>query len=186
MKAMILYFMSDTHEVLARVILWFTKFCQAPWLSLPFASRNVRDSEHIFCMMICPDLGLIIIYLSTPTVTSWWRQWVVMAACCCYLWWRWWSDTLWGTLVRLRLHSLLGYLQIVIEESFMQVHGYLVLPEPTQHLFHKLICFFGVALCNHINICAWTMYVWRETSLFVTRKMWQELVGYISSALIFN
>jgi len=94
----------EWHKVLARVILWFTKFCQAPWLSLPFASRNVTDSGHIFCMMICPDLGLIIIYLSTPTVTSWWRQWVVMAACCCYLWWRWSSDTLWGTLIRLRLH----------------------------------------------------------------------------------
>jgi hypothetical protein len=25
-------------------------------------------------------------------------------SCCCYLWWRWWSDTLWGTLIKLRLH----------------------------------------------------------------------------------
>jgi hypothetical protein len=52
----------------------------------------------------------IIIYSSTPTVRSWWLQ--LVAACHCYLWSMWWSDTLWATLIRLRLHSLLSYLQI--------------------------------------------------------------------------
>ncbi len=81
-----------------------------------------RNSRCRFCIMVCPDFGVIIIYLSTtPTVRSWWSQWVVMAACHCnlwcqswcsdslctwlsqwaamahhyYLWWRrWWSDSL--------------------------------------------------------------------------------------------
>jgi hypothetical protein len=51
-----------------------------------------------------------IIYSSAPTVRSWWLQWV--AARHCYLWCRWWSDTLWATLIRLWLHSLSSCLQI--------------------------------------------------------------------------
>jgi hypothetical protein len=46
MKAMILYFMSDTHEVLATDILWFYFiFVRHQWLSLPFASRNVTETQ---------------------------------------------------------------------------------------------------------------------------------------------
>ncbi len=37
---------------------------------------------------ICPDLVWSITYLSTPTMTSWWCQWVVMAVPHCYSWWR--------------------------------------------------------------------------------------------------
>jgi hypothetical protein len=39
---------------------------------------------------------------------------------------RWWSDTLWATLMRLWLHSLLCYLQIVVAENFLQFHGCIV------------------------------------------------------------
>jgi hypothetical protein len=46
MKAMILYFMSDTHKVLAKDILWFTFFfARHQWPSLPFASRNVTETQ---------------------------------------------------------------------------------------------------------------------------------------------
>ncbi len=76
-----------------------------------------RSAGHRFCVMVCADFGLIIMYSFTPTVRSWWSQWVIMAACHCYLWWRWWSDTLWVVLIRLWPHSLLCYLQIVVEIS---------------------------------------------------------------------
>jgi hypothetical protein len=39
---------------------------------------------------------------------------------------RWWSDTLWATLMRLWLHSMLCYLQIVNAENFLQFHGCMV------------------------------------------------------------
>jgi hypothetical protein len=76
-----------------------------------------RSAGQRFCVMVCSDFGLIIMYSFTPTVRSWWSQWVVMAACHCYLWWRWWSDTLWVVLIRLWPHSLLCCLQIVVEIS---------------------------------------------------------------------
>jgi hypothetical protein len=62
------------------------------------------------------DVGQIIIYLSTPTVRSWWIQWVVMAACHCYYWWGWCFDALWAILIRLWLHSLSCHLQGVVLE----------------------------------------------------------------------
>jgi hypothetical protein len=37
-----------------------------------------------------------------PPFRSWWNQWVVIAAHHCYSWWRWWSDTLWVTLIGLQ------------------------------------------------------------------------------------
>jgi hypothetical protein len=43
----------------------------------------------------------------------WWSQQVIVAAHHCYSWWRWWSDTLWATLIKLWLHSLLCQIQIV-------------------------------------------------------------------------
>jgi hypothetical protein len=69
------------------------------------------------CLKIAQNFGLIVMFLSTPTVGSWWNQLVPMAACHCYLWWRWWSDTLWATLIRLWLHFLSCYLQNVVEIS---------------------------------------------------------------------
>ncbi len=64
------------------------------------------------------DVGQIIIYLSTPTVRSWWILWVVMAACHCYSWWGWWFDALWAILIRLWLYSLSCHLQGVVLEFF--------------------------------------------------------------------
>jgi len=66
------------------------------------------------------DVGQIIIYLSTPTVRSWWILWVVMAACHCYSWWGWWFDALWAILIRLWLYSLSCHLQGVVLEFFPQ------------------------------------------------------------------
>jgi hypothetical protein len=43
-----------------------------------------RNSGHSFYIRVCPDFGLIFIYLSTPTMRSWWSPWVVMAAHYCY------------------------------------------------------------------------------------------------------
>jgi hypothetical protein len=75
-----------------------------------------RNSGCRFCIMVHPDLGRLLYTQSTPTIRSWWSQWVVMAACHCYLWCRWWSDTLWATLIRFWLHLLLCYLQIAVLE----------------------------------------------------------------------
>jgi len=66
--------------------------------------------------------GWIKMYLSKPTIGSWWSQWVVMAACHCYLWWTWWSDTLWATLIRSWLHPLSCYPQIAFVEISLQFH----------------------------------------------------------------
>ncbi len=81
--------------------------------------KGNRNSGRRLCIMACPSFWedyYMLIYthfidlLSTPTVGSWWTQWVVMAAYHCCLWWRWWSVTLWVTLMRLWLHSLSWYL----------------------------------------------------------------------------
>jgi hypothetical protein len=87
------------------------------WLCL----YNPGNSGQIFCIMVCPGFGLLIIYLSTPTVRSSQSQWVVMAALHCYSWWRWWSDTLWATLIKLWLHSLSCYLQIDVCGDFSTI-----------------------------------------------------------------
>jgi hypothetical protein len=60
-------------------------------------------------------------------VGCWWSQWAVMAAHHCYFWWWWWSDALWVTLIRWWLHSMLSYLQCVVEIS-LQSHKNNVLP----------------------------------------------------------
>jgi hypothetical protein len=58
----------------------------------------------------------------THCLRSWLSHWVVMATCHCYSWWRWWSDTLWVSLIRLWLHSLSCYLQIVVVGITLQFH----------------------------------------------------------------
>jgi hypothetical protein len=67
-----------------------------------------RKSGWEFCVRVCLEFGWIIMYLSTPTIKSWWSQLWVMAVCHCYSLWRWQSNTLWVTLVRLWLHSFLS------------------------------------------------------------------------------
>jgi hypothetical protein len=69
--------------------------------------------EKLRTMILCnglPRFQMGYCNLPTPTIRSWWSQWVVTAARHCYLWSRWWSVTLWVTLIRLWLHSLSFYL----------------------------------------------------------------------------
>jgi hypothetical protein len=121
-------------------------YCPEVWEILLLASRCLSSaSQHCdqvfmcfqkfkrnlggrFCIVFAPDLVWSITYLSTPTVMSWWSQWVVMAVHHCYSWWRGWSDTLWVTLIRLRLQSLSCYLQVVVKISaqFHRYNGFLV------------------------------------------------------------
>jgi hypothetical protein len=69
------------------------------WSSVMFLEFSQHhDSGCRFCIMVCPDFGWVIIY---PHQTMWWRQWVVITAHHCCLWCRWWSHTLWATLIRL-------------------------------------------------------------------------------------
>jgi hypothetical protein len=51
-----------------------------------------RNAVCRFCTVFCPNFGLVIIYLSTPTVRSWWNQWLSIVACHSNSWWRWWSE----------------------------------------------------------------------------------------------
>jgi hypothetical protein len=86
-------------------------------------------------------------YLS-PTVGSWWSQWVVRAACHCCSWQRWRSGTLWGTLIRLWPHSLLCYVQSVVEISLQSHrHGF---TEP-----HQVILMIIGFIC--LSIPMWTL-----------------------------
>jgi hypothetical protein len=48
-----------------------------------------------------------------------------MAGHHCYLWWRWWSDTLWLTLIRWCLYSLSCFIQVVVEIS-LQFHQFII------------------------------------------------------------
>ncbi len=87
--------------------------------------------------MVCPDFGQIIMYLSTPTVRSWWIQWVVMEqlgiAICDERWW--WSISFSETLRRLFLHSLSCDLQLLVVEISLQFHRYMGLA-----WYHWLTC----------------------------------------------
>ncbi len=76
-----------------------------------------RISGHRFCIMVCWNFGLIVIYISAPIIGSWW--WVVMAVCHCYSWQRWWLK-LCEQLSRLYQHSLLCYLQCFVVEISLQ------------------------------------------------------------------
>jgi hypothetical protein len=51
-----------------------------------------RNSVCRFCTVFCPNFGLVIIYLSTTTVRSWWNQWLSIVAYHSNSWWRWWSE----------------------------------------------------------------------------------------------
>ncbi len=78
------------------------------------------------------------VYLSVPTVGTWWSQLGVMATCHCYFQW-WWSEILWVTLIGL-------WLTLVMLD--------MVLLEPTEWLLSHCCC--GVSLQSH-----WCdMYLW--------------------------
>jgi hypothetical protein len=90
---------------------FFYKLCLTE--SSPFFWKCDRNSSHRFCVMVCPDFWLIIVYLSTPNMRSLWSQWVVMAACHCHSLGRGQSDILCATLIMLWLHRLYCYFQVV-------------------------------------------------------------------------
>jgi hypothetical protein len=93
------------------------------WVFLLLLEMQCKLSTFIV-QWFAQIFGWIIICLSTPTVRSWWSLLVVMAAHHCYSQWRWWSDTLWVTLIRLWLHPLLFHHQIVVVEISLQFHTY--------------------------------------------------------------
>jgi hypothetical protein len=112
--------MSPVAWVLESILLWhllvLSGVCSHPYfleLTVIVLPRTFRlDSSHLTWMypvLGSPDMRWIIICLSAPTIGSWWSQQVIMAARHCSSWWRWWSDTLWATLIRLQLHSLSCY-----------------------------------------------------------------------------
>ncbi len=81
------------------------------WMSLPVAFRHVTETQDADIVYHClpKALSRLLEHSSTPTIRSWWNQWIVMAAHHCYsLWWMWkqWSYTLWVTLMRLWLRSI--------------------------------------------------------------------------------
>ncbi len=79
------------------------------------------------CKCLPRNLAFKKMWYCVLPVGCWWSQWAVMAAHHCYFWWWWWSDALWVTLIRWWLHSMLSYLQCVVEIS-LQSHINDVLP----------------------------------------------------------
>jgi hypothetical protein len=56
-------------------------------LSLSIVSRNVTETQDAdFISWYAWYFGQIVLYLPTPTVGSWWSQWLVMAVHHCYSW----------------------------------------------------------------------------------------------------
>jgi hypothetical protein len=82
-----------------RILLTFT-ISYVSWVVATITTKSShcfqkcnRSPGCRFCIMVCWNFEELIIYLSTPIISSWWSQWVIMGACHSYLWWRWWSDT---------------------------------------------------------------------------------------------
>ncbi len=88
--------------------------------------------------MFARNFEELVIYVSIPTVASWWSQWGVIAASHCHSWCRWWSDTLWHL------------------QDYDQTHSCCVCFHSTGTLNKRcwyITCLHGVSLCNHI-ICS--------------------------------
>ncbi len=116
------------------------------WPTLPVASGNLTETQDAdFVEWFAWHLGQIFILLSTPTVRSWRSQWVVRPAHHCFLWWRWWSDTLWVTLVRLWLHLLSCNLRTIVVEISLQFYRHMLVSAFIE--FHiwcwESTCFFS-------------------------------------------
>jgi hypothetical protein len=77
-----------------------------------------------------------------------------MAVCHCYSWWRWWSETLWATLIRLWLQPVSCYLQIVVEEISLQFHTCVMLQKlmPDDILPDKFMT--GVRCIDYKSVCS--------------------------------
>jgi hypothetical protein len=78
---------------------------------LPEMWQNLRRQMFVQCFTW--NFRQIIMFLSTPSVRSWWSQWEVMAACCCCSWRRCWSNILWVTLIRLWLLIVMFTFQVL-------------------------------------------------------------------------
>jgi hypothetical protein len=68
------------------------------WVFSLLSKIQHKHRMQIFSWLYAWNFEHISIYLSKPTIRSWWNQWGVMAASPCNWWWRWWvwysvSDT---------------------------------------------------------------------------------------------
>jgi hypothetical protein len=68
------------------------------WVFSFLSKIQHKHRMQIFSQLYAWNFEQISIYLSKPTISSWWNQWGVMAASPCNWWWRWWvwysvSDT---------------------------------------------------------------------------------------------
>jgi hypothetical protein len=108
--------------------------------SVCFCQCN-RDSVCRFCTVFCTNFRLVILYLSTPTVRSWWNQWLSIVACHSNSWWRWQSLS---RGYKLQLHLLSYYFPIVVAEISLQFLRYLWL-ELTRLTALSLVFVFGFA-----------------------------------------
>ncbi len=61
-----------------------------------FLSFLQKQQKHRICAMVFPNCGWVTIFLATPSLRSWWSQWVINHSWQLVTgssWWRWWSDT---------------------------------------------------------------------------------------------
>jgi hypothetical protein len=85
-----------------------------------------RNSGCRFCRMVClKSWADFYTLIYTPLSGAEEAQWVVRPAHHCFLWWRWWSDTLWVTLVRLWLHLLSCNLWTIVVEISLQFYRHM-------------------------------------------------------------
>ncbi len=121
------------------------------WLLLLLLKMH-RNSRHRFLEWFAWTFVHVAIYLCTPTVGSWQRQWVIKAAHHCYSQWRWWSDTLWATLIRLWLYSLPCCLPFLCCGELCAISDICVLPQGHIKLYlwteNNIGCFFLIFHCH--------------------------------------
>ncbi len=102
-------------------------------LSLPIATANAIETTQTqdtdVCIMVCPKIWIVILYLFACTIGSGWQK--VIAICP-----RWWSGTLWVTLQKdiatLILFVLVwlcwnwqnSYFQMAVMEFCLSSHRY--------------------------------------------------------------
>jgi hypothetical protein len=178
--------MSPVAWVLESILLWhllvLSGVCSHPFfldLTVIVLPRTFRlDSSHltwIYPVLGSPDMRWIIIYLSAPTIGSWWSQQVIMAARHCSSWWRWWSDTLWATLIRLRLHSLWCHLQMVAVEISLQLHRYRCIQFGLWEILAQSWKPLAVIFCGRGEIVSILCNCFLSIS-FVSKCIWTERV----------
>jgi hypothetical protein len=91
-----------------------------------------------------------------------------MAARHCRSWWRWWSITLWATLMRLWLHSLLCYLKLLLWRflcNFINLYyvsdNDMEISSSSSLLFimSKTDCYIHLDFSVGQNSCLWQAYI---------------------------